>query len=72
MATCRDCAHEVLWGELPTGKKIALEPASLKQPAGLRTFVLLKGMATVATDQDRRLHRPLYVCHWDACPAKGK
>lgn len=65
MASCRTCEDPIEWGELPSGKMIALEPA----PAGAaeRLFTLVKGKARPATADDRRLHRPLYVCHWDRC-----
>lgn len=37
-----------------------------KPPTALYSFV--NGKARYATDEDRRLHRPLYASHFDTCP----
>ena len=70
MAICKDCEGEVEWGELSSGKMIMLEAAT-GQPQGLRRFTLVKGKANLATEQDHKLHRAMYVCHWDTCTAKS-
>jgi hypothetical protein len=83
MATCKDCDQDIIWSETGNTKKIALDAKPVKKTdprfAGSniwKAYVLLPGgelgLARRGTEEDRRLHRDLYTCHWDTCTERGK
>jgi hypothetical protein len=64
MAFCKSCNAPFIWATTPAGKSMPLEGPT---PDG--EWVLLTNYETRrATDEDRRLHRPLYAVHWATCP----
>lgn len=64
MASCRSCEALIEWAEMPSGKRMPLDQA----PTTDGTFVFINGKARAATDEDRRLNRPLYKSHFSTCP----
>lgn len=64
MAKCKSCEALIIWASTRSGKSMPLD----EQPTPKGTMVLVKGQTWVATDEDRRLHRPLYMSHWATCP----
>jgi hypothetical protein len=64
MAACRSCEAPVIWAETTTGKKMPLDA----RPTAKGNLVFLAGVARGATDEDRRLKRPLYTSHFATCP----
>lgn len=68
MARCNTCEAEIRWvTHFTSGKALPLEVTS--SPKG-RYVILLGDCARPATDEDVRLHRPRYDCHWDVCPER--
>lgn len=79
MATCRSCEAPILWAATERGKMMPLDETAVNAPGplgrpgvmpdslrGLFTFV--NGKARSATEDDRKLHRPLYTSHFASCP----
>jgi hypothetical protein len=77
MAFCDKCDEEITWAETANGKNVALEPVEEKDTTtngygalmygNLRVRIVLKGKDAWATKEDSKLHRQLFVCHWDVC-----
>lgn len=63
MSTCRSCDAEITWATTEAGKAMPLDAT----PSETGTHVLVDGLTRRATDEDRRLHRPLYVSHFATC-----
>jgi hypothetical protein len=61
---CNSCHAEIVWCETTTGKRMPMDAA----PSEKGTFVILGGRAHTATDEDRRLNRPLHTSHFSSCP----
>jgi hypothetical protein len=64
MAACRSCEALIIWAETTTGKRMPLD----ERPSAKGNLVFVGGVARAATDDDRRLHRPLYTSHFATCP----
>lgn len=67
MASCRSCEAPITWAETASGKSMPLD--EVPTPKG--NMVLIAGKTRGATDEDRRLHRPLYTSHFATCPDAG-
>lgn len=76
-AGCKNCNKAVIWAETSNGKNILLEEVQSKHLrldgsgrlmlGGYRVRTVIKGQAVWATEADKKLLRPLYICHWDRC-----
>jgi hypothetical protein len=65
MATCRGCEAPIEWAMTDAGKSMPLDAA----PSSTGTWVFMGGKTRKATNEDKRLARPLYRPHWASCPA---
>jgi hypothetical protein len=63
MAFCRDCNTAITWVTDEQGRNMPVDEAPTK--AG--NLVIIKGVARLATDEDRKLLRPLFAAHWKTC-----
>ncbi len=63
MALCKSCEAEVVWCTTLSGKKMPMD--AKPDPKG--TFVIVKGTARTANDEDRELHRDLHTSHFATC-----
>jgi len=63
-AACRSCEREIIWATTAAGKAMPLDAS----PTEAGTWVVVRGQARRATDEDARLHRPRYTPHWATCP----
>lgn len=82
MAYCNDCNQEITWAETQNGKNIALEVVDSKKVTsdgsdrlwsnGYRVHTVVKGKDALANPTDRKLLRPLYLCHFDTCTARTR
>jgi len=68
MAKCRTCEAPVIWAETRSGKPMPLD----EKPSGNGNMAYVNGKAWVATDEDRRLRRPLHTSHFATCPDAGQ
>ena len=79
MSACRSCEAPVVWAKTEAGKNMPMDETPVEgdekfwqardpdRPLnGL--FSLVRGVARRATDEDRRLRRPLYTSHFATCP----
>lgn len=66
MPTCNSCQAEVIWIVTTAGVRMPLDAQPVTE--GRPLFVILPGGARVATAEDRRLHRDLYMSHFATCP----
>jgi len=70
MAFCRTCEREIRWAEGPNGKMMPFdEPPrgfGAKPPDG--DWVVVNGKARRATEEDRKLQRERFTCHFANCP----
>jgi len=65
MAKCSSCEAPIIWAQTAAGKNMPLD----EQPVLVGgEWVLVNGQTWKATDEDRKLHRPLYMPHWATCP----
>lgn len=64
MATCRSCEALIIWAETTNGKRMPID----ERPTAKGNLVYVSGEARAATDDDRRLKRPLYTSHFATCP----
>lgn len=64
MAICKSCEKTITWAETPAGKPMPLDA----EPSPRGTMALVGGKCWHATEEDRRLLRPLFVPHWATCP----
>lgn len=69
MAVCRDCEKYITWAENPNGKNLPFDSQPVKTSQH-RLYTIVKGKAKWATDEDRRLHREMYTCHFDTCQGR--
>jgi hypothetical protein len=67
-AQCRSCDALIQWAETLDGNFMPLDLDAT--PTG--TLVVINGKVRLATDDDRRLRRPLYVSHFATCPQAAK
>jgi hypothetical protein len=65
MARCRNCEAEIRWVTNESGKGLPLDADPI---IGGRYVLQPSGdQARLVTNEDRRLHRPTYRCHWNVC-----
>ena len=64
MPMCRSCEALIIWAETATGKRMPID----ERPTAKGNLVYVSGVARAATDEDRRLKRPLYTSHFATCP----
>lgn len=71
MAQCKDCGADTEWATTKNAKQILLDATDLRgAPLDAKRFVVIKGVATLATAQDKALFREMRTCHWDTCRMK--
>lgn len=63
MAACKSCEAPMFWVDSPTGKNMPMDEKP--DPAG--QWVVIAGKARRVTDDDRKLHRETYTCHFATC-----
>jgi hypothetical protein len=63
-APCNKCGEVVRWCETAMGRSILMDTKT--KPTG-KYVVLVGGVVRIVTDEDKRLHRERYDCHWDVC-----
>lgn len=63
MAKCKSCEAPIEWATTEAGKAMPLDA----QPTPDGTWCLVNGKTWKATDEDRKLHRPLHTPHWATC-----
>jgi len=64
MSACRSCGAAVTWATTRSGKSMPLDEA----PSDKGTWVHVAGKTWQATDEDRRLMRPMHTSHFATCP----
>lgn len=64
MSRCKTCEADITWASTRSGKSMPLDA----EPTERGNMALVAGKTWVATDEDRRLHRPLYTSHFATCP----
>jgi hypothetical protein len=65
MSQCKSCDAEIIWCETSSGKKMPLD--ATPNPAAKPGFVVVKGIATIASEADVKLHRDVYSSHFATC-----
>ena len=79
MAACKSCEAPMIWATTERGNNMPLDekpvnaPGPLGKPgvtpASLRgLWVVVNGKTRPATEEDRKLHRPMHTTHWSTCP----
>lgn len=66
MSVCKSCDAEIIWCETNSGKKMPLD--ATPNPDAKPGFVVIKGVATVASAADVKLHRDIHASHFATCP----
>jgi hypothetical protein len=69
VATCRDCDGYVIWADRD-GNNVPFNPwnpGTGAKKIGLKFYVIINGKARRSTNEDERLLRDLYLCHFDIC-----
>lgn len=65
MSACRSCEAPIVWAEWEkSGKRVPLDEA----PSAEGNVVMINGKCRIATDEDKRLKRPLYKSRFATCP----
>lgn len=88
MAFCDNCHGVIVWAEVTLGTgEIRRRPFDdppaengpstpfqkpPAPPAHLKRWSIQRGRATPATEEDCRLRRPLFVCHFDTCSQRRR
>lgn len=68
MSACKTCDARIIWATTEAGKAMPLD----EQASLIGTWVIVNGKTWKATDEDRRLHRLMYVPHWATCNVPGQ
>jgi len=68
MAYCKSCTAPIDWVQTVDGNWIPIDV----EPSATGNLVVINGHSQLATDDDRRLRRPLYVSHFATCPQAAK
>lgn len=70
MAACKTCEAPIIWATTAAGKSMPLDAGPTL--IGGEWVLLPGGETRKATDEDKRLHRPLYTPHWATCNASDR
>lgn len=66
MASCKTCEAPIIWATTAAGKAMPLDESPVL--VGGEWVLLPGGQTRKATDEDKGLHRPMYMPHWATCP----
>lgn len=65
MAICNSCNAPITWAtSAKTGRPMPIDLS----PVADGNLVVIKGVASPATDEDRKLHRDTFKSHFATCP----